>query len=231
MREPGEQGVVAGAMRDFTISLGLRAACFAASVCLPGIAAAQTKAAPKTYRQEALPLGEALERFGRAAAFDIVFPEHLVRGRRSGPVDSPNPYRALEQILIGTGLAARFTRPDAIILELVRAPSKPALTLDTLDVGVPDRDTQAAYQWYGQKLLESSLALLRSSRALAVKSYDLTVYLWVDKDGGITASRVYAASGAADEADIAAGALATLAMRLPPPANMPQPVGLRIASY
>ena len=223
--------MVVGAMGDSTISLILRAMCLVAGVCLPGIAAARVHAEQKTYRQDALPLGEALERFGRLAGFDIVFPEHLVRGRRSGRADSTNPYHALEQILIGTGLVGRFTRPDAIILEPVRAPSAPALTLDRLEVRAPDREARAAYQWYGQKLLEGSLALLRGSSALAVRSYDLTVYLWVDKKGGITASRVYAANGAADEADIAASALAKLALRLPPPADMPQPVGLRIASY
>lgn len=218
-------------MRGFTISIGLRAACLVASVCAPGIAIAKQQVAAKIYRQDALPLGEALELFGRAAAFDIVFPEQLVRGRRSGAVDSANPYLALEQILRGTGLAARFTRPDAIILESIHVATKPALTLDTLEVAATEREAQAAYQWYGQQLLQGSLALLRGSRALAVRSYDLTVYLWIDRGGGITASRVYAASGAADEADIAASALATLAMQLPPPANMPQPVGLRIASH
>lgn len=202
---------------------------------LPSAALAQQAPQPAEETRESLPLGEALEQFGRKAGFDIVFPETLVRGLRAGRVrPGAPPHEALDQMLKGTGLVARFTRPDAIILEPVQLAAAPDMTLDKLDVRAPAltaAQRAGNYQWYGQKLLEKSLVLLRSTTGLATRSYDLFVYLWVDADGRVTDVRAYGGDGERQEAELAASALTALAVKIPPPLDMPQPVGLRIASH
>lgn len=201
---------------------------------LPCAAEAQTVPPPAAEARSGQPLGEALEQFGRRTGFDVVFQESRVNGLRAGAVDADaSPQRALEQMLKGTGLVARFTRPDAIILEPERAAAAPDMTLDKLEVrapGVAGRN-RSAYQWYGQRLLEESLVLLRGTAGLATRPYDLFVYLWVDSDGKVTDLRVYGGDGETREADLAAAVLKSLAVRMPPPLDMPQPVGLRIASH
>jgi hypothetical protein len=200
----------------------------AVALAAPAAARAQTVG---SYRQASLPLGEALERFGRQSGFDIVYPESLVRGLRSGMVEpTASPHRALEALLKGTGLAARFTRPDAIILEPVRTADAPDMVLDRLQARAPTRGQAAAYQWYGQRLLEASLGRLRDSSGLVARSYDLFVYLWVDEQGSVTDTRVYSGNGEQREAGLAATILKDIALRLPPPADMPQPVGIRVAA-
>ncbi|OYW44765.1 MAG: hypothetical protein B7Z08_08370 [Sphingomonadales bacterium 32-68-7] len=204
-----------------------------AAFLLPSVAHAQAAAESADEAPAQPPLGDALEEFSRRFSFDIVYPESLVHGLRAGPVTSAaSPHRALDQLLRGTGLVARFTRPDAIILEPAGATSAPDMTLDALEVRPPTSAADAsAYEWYGQRLLEASLDILRKSTGLAAKPYDLFVYVWVDGAGKVTDLRVYAGTGEEREAGVASDVLRALALPTPPPRDMPQPVGLRIASH
>lgn len=202
----------------------------AVAVGLAGPQAALGQTVREEARSERQPLGVALEQFGRRTGFDIVFPENLVKGLLAGSADDKAPpHRALAQLLQGTGLVARFTRPDAVILERAQAVEAPDMVLDRLEVHASAIDRQNQYRWYGQHLLDESLVMLRGTTALATKSYDLFVYLWVDPQGKVTESRAYGASSG--EASLAASALKGMTLKLPPPADMPQPVGLRIGSH
>ena len=204
-----------------------------AALLLPTLAHAQAipepKSQPAIEARVQQPLGEALEDFSRRFDFDVVYPERLVRGLHTVAVEpAGNAPHVLEQILKGTGLVARFTRPDAIILEPARAAGAPDMTLDRLEVRPPG---PGEYRWYGQRLLDASLGMLRTSTGLASKSYDLFVYVWVSDDGTVTDLRVYGGAGEDREVDLAARVLQGLKIEIPPPLNMPQPVGLRIASH
>lgn len=180
--------------------------------------------------QPRMPLDQALRRFGQTAGFDVVFKEDLVRGRQAAAVSrARSAHDALAQILNGTGLAARFTRPNAIILEPVGAEAAPSdLALDPLEVVSPLLAGPADYKWYGDKLLDACLSTLRRSAELKDRPFKLTVYLWVNDSGTVTDLRAYGEGDQIEIAKVANGILKGLAIDGLPPANMPQPVGLRI---
>lgn len=204
----------------------LMLAFFAAPLAFHAVPASAQAGAQPAYAEGPAALGEVLRRFARQSGFDIVFPEALVHGLvsgRAGP--TPNPHLALQQILRGTGLTARFIRPDAVVLERRQPADSANMTLDRLAVRrSPTRAAQ--YQWYGERLLGASLSLLRDTRELTDKSYELFVYLWIDDTGRVTASRAYGSAGAVAVAAV----LDRLDIKETPPIDMPQPVGLRIAS-
>ncbi|WP_447756632.1 STN domain-containing protein [Sphingopyxis fribergensis] len=178
------------------------------------------------------PLADALRQFGKRNGYDLIVAEELVEGKRSGPVrKARTAYDALMQMLEGSGLVPRFTRPDAIILESAARQAPPDMSLEEIDVLTSAfRASNDEYRWYGEKLLGASLALLRRSSELGTRSYDFTLYVWLSADGRITGLDGFGA-GQNDEAlGLARKLLDGMTVGSPPPANMPQPVGLRIVA-
>ncbi len=195
-------------------------------------AAAQDGAARPSLSQPAKPLAEALRKFAQDSGYDAVFQESLVEGRRSAPVhDARNAHDALNQMLAGSGLVPRFTRPNAFILEVAGATAPAALSLERIEVVAPAvREREAAYRWYGEKLLEASLATLRRSPEMGMRAYDFTIYVYLSERGTIIDLEAGDASGQSDVLQSAARMLKGLAVGIVPPADMPQPVGLRISA-
>lgn len=179
-----------------------------------------------------MPLTEALRRFARTTGNDVVFKEDMVRGLRAGAVrEAGDPYDALRQMLAGSGLASRFTRRDAFIIEREGEARKPDLALDRIEIlALNPAERRIAYRWYGDKLLQACLGALRRSGNMGARSYDFTIYVWLSKEGVVT-DLAGEQSGTKDRAVmIARETLKGLAIGVTPPANMPQPVGLRITA-
>jgi hypothetical protein len=221
------QHAAKGFMRPFAISFLVLAMSLTS---MPAIAA--DSQGTYTFAQPPLPLAEALRNYARVANYDVVFPEELVRGRRAPAiVDARSAHEALGQILAGSGLVARFTRPDAFILEArTAATMAPDLVLDRIEIAVDREQREAAYRWYGEKLLNACLSTLRHSRELGLRSYDFTIYLWLSDDGRIEALESAGVGNQAETLAIAQRMLTGLVVGTAPPANMPQPVGLRITA-
>ena len=178
------------------------------------------------------PLADALRQFGKRNGYDVIVAEELVEGKRASPVrKARTAYDALMQMLEGSGLVPRFTRPDAVILESAARQAPPDMSLEEIDVLTSAfRAGNDEYRWYGEKLLVASLALLRRSSELGTRSYDFTLYVWLSADGRIAGLDGFG-EGRNDEAlGLARKLLDGMAVGSPPPANMPQPVGLRIVA-
>lgn len=222
----GRERTNVGSVKGLLVVLALAVSAFAAP------AAAQESPVRPGYSQPATTLAEALRWFARASGYDVVFLEGLVEGRRSAPVkNARNAHDALTQMLAGSGLVPRFTRPDAFILEPLAASASADLSLDRIEVVSPILDDKRmAYRWYGEKLLEVSLATLRRSRELGMRSYDFTIYVWLSADGEIENLEGSGGAGQREVVGIAKGMLKGLVVGIIPPANMPQPVGLRITA-
>ncbi|MBJ7498653.1 MAG: STN domain-containing protein [Sphingopyxis sp.] len=178
------------------------------------------------------PLADALRQFGKRNGYDVIVAEGLVEGKRAGPVqEARTAYEALMQMLEGSGLVPRFTRPDAIILESASREAPADMSLDEIDVLTSAfRASNDEYRWYGEKLLGASLALLRRSSELGTRSYDFTLYVWLSADGRITGLDGFGAGSNGEALVIARRLLDGMTVGSPPPANMPQPVGLRIVA-
>lgn len=218
-------------------NVGIRGALLALLLALASFglalpAAAQDAGARGRHSQPAMPLAEALRQFARTSSYDVVFPEELVKGRQSAPVkDARNAHDALAQMLAGSGLVPRFTRPDAFILEAPAAAAPADLSLERIEVVSPPLgQREAAYRWYGEKLLEASLETLRHSREMGMRSYDFTIYVWLSAEGTIIDLEGHGGSGQSEVLGLATGMLKGLVLGIAPPTDMPQPVGLRITA-
>ena len=178
------------------------------------------------------PLADALRQFGKRHGYDVIVAEEFVEGKRTAPVGKARTaYEALMQMLEGSGLVPRFTRPDAIILELAERQAPPDMSLDEIDVlASAFRANNDEYRWYGEKLLGASLTLLRRSSELGTRSYDFTLYVWLSADGRITGLDGFGTDRNEEALGIARKLLDGMTVGSPPPANMPQPVGLRIVA-
>jgi len=178
------------------------------------------------------PLADALRQFGKRNGYDVIVAEELVEGKQAAPVQKARTaYEALMQMLGGSGLVPRFTRPDAIILERVEQQAAPDMSLEEIDVLTSAfRASNDEYRWYGEKLLGASLALLRRSSELGTQSYDFTLYVWLSADGHITGLDGFGTERNEEALRIARKLLGGMTVGSPPPANMPQPVGLRIVA-
>lgn len=178
-----------------------------------------------------MPLADALRRFARETGYDVVFPEHLVEGRRSAPVRAPRGHHdALLQMLAGSGLVPRFTRRDAFVLEAIVPVEAPDLSLERIDVLTTPEHRAAEYRWYGDKLVEASLRILRRSRELGFRTYDFTLYVWLSGDGRIVDLDGYGSAKNQEALGLAKDVLRGALVGTTPPARMPQPVGLRITA-
>lgn len=220
-----------GAMRE--IRWGLMPAIMAAAIAFAAMPAAARDYFPTAYAQPAMPLTEALRHFARATGNDVVFREEMVKGIAARAVrDAQDPYDALRQMLAGSGLSARFTRRDAFILEPEGQASKSDLALDRIEIlALNPAERRFAYRWYGEKLLEACLDTLRRSGQMGRRSYDFTIYVWLSEDGEVVDLAGGKPADGHDEAlATAREVLRGLAVGSIPPADMPQPVGLRIVA-
>lgn len=178
------------------------------------------------------PLADALRTFARQSGYDVVFAEELVRGKTaSGVRANASAYETLTRMLAGTGLAPRFTRRDAFIVEAIAESDAPDLALAPIEVvTTPPEVREAEYRWYGEKLLQASLAALRGSGELGKQSYDFTLYVWLSNEGRVVDLDGQGSGAGSEALSKAKDVLTGLLIDAPPPANMPQPVGLRISA-
>lgn len=214
-----------GALRALALSLALL---FLVLVAEPAIAREQDDWGVTAGQ----PLADALRQFGKRNGYDVIVAEELIEGKRAGSVQKARTaYDALIQMLDGSGLVPRFTRRDAIILESAARQAPPDMSLDEIDVLTSAfRANNDEYRWYGEKLLGASLALLRRSGELGARSYDFTLYIWLSADGQIVGLDGFGDEKNGEALGLARKLLDGMAVGSPPPANMPQPVGLRIVA-
>jgi len=182
--------------------------------------------------QAAMPLADALRQFGRDSGYDVVFPEALVAGKYAAPVrNAQTAYDRLDQLLANSGLVPRFTRRNAFILEPIGGQVSADLSLDRIEVLTSAfGGTQAEYRWYGEKLLEASLRVLRQSNELELRAYDFTLYVWLSQEGQVEELEGVGGADHQEALLIAKQMLRGAFVGGVPPANMPQPVGLRIVA-
>jgi Secretin and TonB N terminus short domain len=83
--------------------------------------------APMSFDIPAQPLAAALDRYGDATGREVLYNPALTDGRTSEPVNGIFvPATALQLLLVGTGLAARFLKDNSFVL--VPAPEAAAPT-------------------------------------------------------------------------------------------------------
>lgn len=190
------------------------------------------------------PLAGALARFATVSGVDIAYPQHLALGRRSHPVRGPLPPPvALQTLLQGTGLAARFTGPKAAIVYVPGAvdtpvprrgaAAAPALRLDMAEVRAPimvgTRD-RSAHQRYAMAVQNEVRALLQGAGGYEGHAFRLEIRLAVDPGGVIRQVAIRRQSGEPAWDRHVASALTGRSLSIAPPADLAEPLAFEVVS-
>ena len=89
----------------------------------------------------------------------------------------------------------------------------------------------SAYVWYAGLLKNQILDQLNSDRLARQGAYSLMVQVWVRSDGSIDRLRIVQGSGNHERDSAIEAALSRIShLAQPPPADMPEPISLRIVS-
>lgn len=172
----------------------------------------------------AQPLEISLSVFGRITGHSVLVASSFTAGREAASVHGDlTPREALQQMLAGTGLVARYTGVDAFTLVPVqRAEGEPAGGNAPKAVGVA---TEAARAQAGfAAVLQASITrVLCIAQPDAFGRYRLGIQLWIDPAGDVSDARVLQGSGLAPRDAAVLATLRALTLNAPPP-GMAQPV-------
>ena len=159
----------------------------------------------------AQPLDAALVAFGEVTGYSVLVSSQLAAGRVAAPVRGDyTPAEALQRLLAGTQLGARFSGSNAFtLLALADAPVAP---------GPPPLQGYAAIL---QRSLTRALCRLHPD---AFGRYRLAFQLWLDERGKVRAVHVLEPSGVAQRDRAVLQRLRSLLMDGAPPAGLPQPL-------
>ena len=188
-------------------------------VCLlsaagPGSAQPVVKDAPLAFSIPAQSLASALDRYGDVTGREAFYDTKLAQSRVSTEVQGVfTPNEALERLLAGTGLLARYM-PDNSFVLLTTPLAQPA----------PSRAASLADQRYYARIQESLRdAFCRNSEARPGR-YRFVAVLWIGSSGRVEHSQRLGSVGAPDADQRIDATLRDLRMSEPPPAGFAQPV-------
>jgi hypothetical protein len=191
--------------------------------------------APMTFHIPVQPLANALQAFGQRTGIQVLYESNSAAGRWSGAVDGDfTPDAALNLLLTGTDLRARYSRPDAITLALPFAdadapPAAPLVTADlslgTLRVrGSNNGDDTARLHEYSESVQADIQKALQKNAKTRAGNYRAVLDLWIDPSRAIQRTELFRSTGDQERDVAVAAALHGLAISRPAPANTPQPV-------
>ncbi|WP_422087259.1 TonB family protein [Variovorax sp.] len=172
------------------------------------------------------PLEISLAVFGRITGYSVLVTSSLTAGREAAAVQGDYaPRDALQHMLAGTGLAARYTATNAFTLVPVPAESAAEEARNA-------RASKAQAEAEGLRIQAGYAAVLQSSitRVLCAVQpdtfgrYRLGIQLWIDPAGLVSGTRLLESSGQGTRDATVLASLRTLEMDAPPPPGMAQPV-------
>lgn len=179
-----------------------------------------TAHAPLRFDLPAQPLDAALVAFGEVTGYSVLVSSQLAAGRVASPVRGDyTPAEALQRLLAGTQLGARFSGSNAFtLLALADAPVAPA--------PVPAESAQAPtpLQGYAAVLQRSLTRALCRLHPDAFGRYRLAFQLWLDERGKVRDVHVLVPSGVEQRDRAVLQRLRSLLMDGAPPASLPQPL-------
>jgi TonB family protein len=176
------------------------------------------------------PLAEALKMFRQLSDLAILAPAPLLDGKTSSAVEGDfRTHEALERILNGTGLHAEFTGPDEAIIVADPAPPQPMQERATgmpADAPIGGIDGNETRRTFAAVLQADMTRALCANPAAVPGSYRLLAQLRIDENGRVVKVDVVESSGSAVRDAAVAHALRGLALEMPPPPGLPQPVAV-----
>lgn len=160
------------------------------------------------------PLASALSRYGDATGNEALYEGGLADGRISADVQGRlTPTEALQRLLAGTGLVARFVAKGTFVL----APAPQHRSKQA---------TPAAHRRYYALIQEDVLDALCRLHKVRPSHYRLVTVFWIAQSGAVEDLLRVGTSGTASTDQLIDQTLRGLKFREPPPADLVQPVRL-----
>jgi type II secretory pathway component GspD/PulD (secretin) len=187
---------------------------------MPARAEGEQPQAWNTYDIAAQDLSSALEAFSRSSGMAVLVDRQLTRGRRSiGVQGRLTATQALNTLLVGTGLMARYARADAFTLQVAQVapvPLPPGATPGSSQVG-------SSYALAIQSAIERRLCASPLTRP---GGYRALLQVWIGRDGAVQHSRLVTSSGDTQRDAALVDSVQHLKIERSPPSALRQPVTL-----
>lgn len=156
------------------------------------------------------PLAMALRAYSAATGVGVLVDGGLTAGRHSAAVTGVlAPEEALQTLLVGTGLAARYAAPTAFTLVPAR-PDQPRGSSD-----------HSHYFLAVQAALKRVLCQREETQP---GRYRIALQLWIDQSGAVLRADLLGSSGTLERDALISDVLKGVTIEPPPPAGLPQPV-------
>ncbi|WPH17937.1 secretin and TonB N-terminal domain-containing protein [Variovorax paradoxus] len=191
-----------------------------------GARLAAAEGAAMRFDLPAQPLEISLSVFGRITGHSVLVASSLTAGREAAAVHGDfTPREALQRMLAGTGLAARYTGSDALTLVPVpAAEAEPSGGGNAAKAGGAASETARAEARFAAVLQASITRVLCIVQPDAFGRYRLGIQLWIDPVGDVSDARLLQGSGLAPRDAAVLASLRAMALDVPPPPGMAQPV-------
>lgn len=168
--------------------------------------------APMSFDIPAQPLAAALDRYGDVTGREVLYNPTLTDGRTSEPVHGIFvPETALQLLLAGTGLTARFLKDNSFVL--VPAPAAAGHS----------GGSAAARQYYGVVQARLRDALCRTS-GVRPGSYRIAALVWIEPSGAVAKFERLGSAGTIELDRGIDNALRNLSVGASMPAGLAQPM-------
>lgn len=196
---------------------------------LAGVAQAQASAQPGNRIRFDIPdqsLEVALRQYSQLAGVEVLYSATLVMRKRSQAIQGVyTRQEALDLLLRGTGLRARYAGATAITLTAIGSQEDGKLAIDTIRVeAAPILIDRRRFTAYGERLLIEIADAIRQSPDAGRGDYQVTLKVWVGDDGAILRSILASSTRRDIQPSTIERAILGLGRGTPPPAGMPQPI-------
>lgn len=189
------------------------------SVLAPGAFAQDSVAGPAAVAFDiaAQPLDAALAAYFETTGIAVLVTSQLMAGRRASAARGRlTPQAALQRLLKGTGLQARYTTASAFTLIEVPKPAGASAAV---------AEEHAIRRYAGVMQNTLTRALCRWSEAPFGK-YRASLQLWIGRNGVVQQARLLSGTGEARRDEALPRLLTGLVMDAAPPGGLPQPVSI-----
>lgn len=172
------------------------------------------------------PLAVSLAAFGRITGHSVLVTSSLMAHREAAGLHGDYaPRDALDRLLVGTDLAARYISGNAFTLVPlhVDAPASPAAQ-ENAPAGMDRREADVTQLAYAVVLQRAITRVLCIAQPDTFGRYRLAVQLWVDSEGLVSAARLLEGSGVRERDAAVVERLRSLDLETTPPSGLAQPL-------
>lgn len=174
---------------------------------------------------EAQRLGDAIAAYSRVTGLDVLMDGEHAQRTANGVRGTLTAMEALEALLEGTGLEARYANATSVVIRASRpagAGSRPAVPAGAEESGF--KEGEVVHQSYAAQVQQALRSTLCGSLETRPGGYRLAAQLQLDSRGTVERFRLLSTTGEPARDAAVLRRVRGMAVGSPPPASLPQPL-------